>query len=138
MTILHRITVDDVERQPVQFFKPDDPLGKLIDQAAETEAVDFVVVNENGVYQGMVTGKDIRTALLEPEAVSLLLVGELQRPDVPTVAPRETLDVVLDRFAHHDVDSLPVASADDQTRVIGLVSRQAVIQRYQAELEKES
>jgi len=138
VTILRRITVDDVERQPVQFFQSADPLQKLIDQAGETDAVDFVVVDEHGVYQGMVTGKDIRTALLEPEAVSLLLVGELQRPGVPTVAPRETLDVVLDRFAHHDVDSLPVASADDQSRVIGLVSRQAVIQRYQAELEQQS
>jgi len=137
MTILRRITVDEVEHLPVQFFLPADPLQKLIDQAADTEAVDFVVVDEHGVYQGMVPGKDIRTALLEPEAVSLLLVGELLRPGVPTVAPRETLDVVLDRFAHHDVDSLPLASADDQTRVIGLLSRQAVIQRYQAELERQ-
>jgi len=138
LTILRRITVEDVDRLPVQFFQPSDPLQALIDHAGETEAVDFVVVDEHGVYQGMVPGKDVRTALLEPESVSLLLVGELLRPTVPTVTPRETLDVVLDRFAKHDVDSLPVVSADDESRVIGLLSRQAVIQQYQSELERRS
>ncbi len=137
MTILRRISVDDVEHQAVLFFQSDDPLQKLIDQASASEAVDFVVVDEHGAYQGLVTGKDVRTALLEPEAVSLLLVGELLRPGVPTVTVHETLDVVLDRLAHHDVASLPVVSPDDATRVIGLLSRQAVIQRYQEELERQ-
>ena len=102
-------------------------------ERALAEGVDPLII----VNQGLVPGKDIRTALLQPEAVSLLLVGELLRPGVPTIAPRETLDVVLDRFAHHDVDSLPVASSDDQESVIGLLSRQAVIKRYQAELERQ-
>ncbi len=137
MTILRRISVDDVEHQAVLFFQSDDPLQKLIDQAGSSESVDFVVVDEHGAYQGMVTGKDVRTALLEPEAVSLLLVGELLRSGVPTVTSRETLDVVLDRLAHCDVASLPVSSNDDPTRIIGLLSRQAVLQRYQTELERQ-
>lgn len=138
LTILRRISVEEVEHQSVVFFQPDDPLQKLIDQAGSSESVDFVVVDEHGAYQGLVTGKDIRTALLEPEAVSLLLVGELLRSGVPTVNVRDTLDVVLDRLAHCDVASLPVAALDDPTRVIGLLGRQAVIERYQLELERPS
>jgi CBS domain-containing protein len=138
LTILRRVTVDDVEREPVQFVQPEQPLQNLIDLATETEATDFVVVDDQGVYRGMVTGHDVRTALLQPEAVSLLVVEELLRESVPTVVGRDTLDVVLDRFARNDVQSLPVATMQDDKRVLGLVTRQAVMQRYQQELDRQT
>ncbi len=138
LTILRRITVDDVEHAPVQFVHPDDPLQTLIDVAGETDAVDFVVVDHQAVYQGLVTGADVRQALLQPEAVSLLVVGELLRPGVTTVTGHETLDRVLDKFAHAEVESLPVASPTDETRIEGLVTRKAVMARYQDELDNQT
>jgi len=138
LTILRRITVDEVDRLRAQCVHPEDPLQILIQVAGETDAVDFVVVDERGIYQGMVTGQDVRTALLQPEAVSLLLVGELLRSGVPTVTTRETLDVVLDKFARSDVESLPVADPTDSTHVEGLITRQAVMRRYQEELDRQT
>lgn len=138
LTILRRITVDDVAQQQVHCVHAEDPLQTVIDVAGETGAVDFVVVDEQGTYQGMVTGQDIRTALLQPEAVSLLVVGELVRPGVPTVTRQQTLDVVLDKFAHCDVASLPVAGTDDSTRVESLITRQAVMRCYQDELDRQT
>ncbi len=138
LTILRRISVDDVAQQQAHCVHPEDPLQTVIDVAGETGAVDFVVVDEQGAYQGMVTGQDIRTALLQPEAVSLLVVGELLRPGVPTVTRHETLDVVLDKFAHSDVASLPVASPDDSAHVNSLITRQAVMRSYQDELDRQA
>lgn len=138
LTILRRITVDDVEHQAVQFVHSHEPLQTLIDLAGETDAADFVVVDDQEVYQGMVTAKDIRTALLQPEAVSLLVVGELLRAGVPTVRGQETLDVVLDKFARSDVESLPVGSADDDAHIEGLMTRQALMRRYQEELDRQA
>ncbi len=138
LTILRRITAEDVERKTAQTVHPEDPLQTLISIAGETGAVDFVVVDEQGVYQGMVTGQDVRTALLQPEAVSLLLVGELLRSGVPTVTARETLDVVLDKFARSDVESLPIEDPADGTRVEWLLTRQAVMRRYQEELDRQT
>lgn len=138
LTVLRRIKVEDVDREPVHFVHPQNPLKKLIDMASETNATDFVVVDDEGVYQGMVTGQDIRTALLQPEAVSLLVVSELQRIGVPTVTSYQTLDIVLDLFARGDVQSLPIASSSDSTRIEGLITRQAVMRRYQEELDLQS
>ncbi len=135
LTILRRITVEDVETLTPQFVHPEDPLQRVIDLAGETGAIDFVVVDEQGVYQGMLTGHDVHTALLQPEAVLLLVVGELVRAGVPTISPDETLDVVLDRFARNDVESLPVADVADTSHVEGLITRQAVMRRYQEELD---
>ena len=135
LTVLRRIKVEDVDREPVHFVHPQNPLQKLIDMASETNATDFVVVDDQGFYQGMVTGQDIRTALLQPEAVSLLVVSELQRIGVPTVTSYQTLDIVLDLFARGDVQSLPIASNTDSSRIEGLITRQAVMRRYQEELD---
>ncbi|MGD2110262.1 MAG: chloride channel protein, partial [Phycisphaerae bacterium] len=110
LTILRRIHVEDVTHEAAQLVHAEDPLQRLIQIAGDTGAVDFVVVDDGGAYLGMVTGQDIRIALLQPEAVSLLIVGELVRGGIPTVAPHETLDIVLDRFARNDVESLPVVS----------------------------
>jgi CIC family chloride channel protein len=138
LTVLRRITADEVERQPAVVVHPEDPLQTLIQMAGETDAVDFVVVDERGLYQGMVSGKDVRTALLQPEAVSLLVVEELMMPGVPTVTPRETLDVVLERFALSQLDALPLASASDRGRVEGLLTREAVLRRYHEELQRDA
>ncbi|MCH7700865.1 MAG: chloride channel protein [Planctomycetes bacterium] len=138
LTILKRITADQVGLVRVPIVRPDDPLQRLLDLAGDTDAVDFVVVDEDETYQGLVTSDDIRTALLQPEAVPLLLVGELMRTGVPSVQPHETLDLLLDKFARSHVDSLPLASAEDGHRIAGLVTRQAVMDRYQLELDRQS
>ena len=86
----------------------------------------------------IVTGRDIHTALLQPEAVSLLVVSELMLPGVPAVTLRDTLDLVLDRFARSHIESMPIASSTDRTCIIGLITRQAVMERYHEELERQS
>lgn len=138
LTILRRISVEEVERRPAPFVHPEDPLQSLIDVAGQTDATDFVVVDEQGAYLGMVTGRDIHTALLQPEAVSLLVVSELMLPGVPAVTPRDTLDLVLDRFARSHIESMPIASPTDRTCIIGLITRQAVMERYHEELERQA
>ncbi len=138
LTILRRITVDDVEHQAAPIVHLHDPLQKLLDMAAETDAANFVVVDEDGDYQGLVIADDIKTALLQPEAVPLLLVEELLRSGVPTVNRKETLDSVLDKLARTHVPALAIGMDRDPSRVEGLITRQAVIDRYQEELAKQS
>ncbi len=138
LTLLRRITVRDVPWLEPKTAHPQDPLQTLIAMAGQTNAVDFVVVDDEGHYQGMVTGQDIRTALLQPEAVSLLLVGELVRSGVPTVRPDETLDEVLDKFARNEVESLPVAAPDANGTITGLITRRAAMRRYHEELENQT
>lgn len=138
LTLLRRITAADVDKQPAHFVLPDDPLQLLIDMAGETDAVAFVVVDEQEAYQGMVRGRDVRTALLQPEAVSLLVVADLLSPGVPTVRPGETLDIVLDKFAGNEVESLPICREGDDAYIEGLITHQAVMRRYHQELDRQT
>ncbi len=136
LTLLRRVPVSRVTstalpREPVY---PSDPLSKLITLHAHHNVPDFPVVDAEGRSIGMVTGGDMRTALIDREAIPLLLVAELLRDDLPTIDPAETLDTVLDKFARHDASSLTLV--DPATgKPTALITRSSVMACYQRELE---
>jgi len=138
LTLLRRVPVMSVQLTPLpdEPVYASDPLSKLITLHAHHNVPDFIVVDHEGRYMGMVTGRDMRTALIDREAIPLLLVAELVRTDLPTIHPDETLDTVLDKFAKDDVASLCLLDARDQTRPAGLVTRSNVMSRYQRALEE--
>ncbi len=136
LTLLRRISVRSVTRTPLpDAVFPSDPVSKLIALHATHSIPDFPVVDEKGRYMGMVTGKDLRTALIDREAIPLLLVAEMMRSDLPVLESDEMLDTVLDKFADHDVASLCLLAAHDPELPAGLITRSDVMKRYQQALE---
>jgi len=131
LVLMRRIPVSSVPRTPLppEPIYASDPLSKLITLHAHYHVPDFVVVDQQGRYIGMVTGADIRTALIDREAIPLLLVAELLRSDLPTVAANESLDVVLDRFAEHDVASLCLLDPAAPDKPLALIRRSKVMTR---------
>lgn len=139
LTVMRRVIAAQCELSalPPEPIYASDPLSKLITLHAQHHIPDFVVVEEGtGAYIGMVTAADIRSALLDREAIPLLLVAEVMRTDLPTVQREETLDTVLDKFAHHEVSSLAVMSPIDPTLPMAIISRTKVLLRYQEALEQ--
>lgn len=139
LTVMRRVTAAacDLAPLPPEPIFASDPLSKLITLHAYHNIPDFVVVEqETGKYIGMVTSTDIRTALIDREAIPLLLVAEVMRTDLPTVRRDETLDTVLDKFSRYDVASLAVVSPIDQTLPMAILTRNKVLMRYRQELEE--
>ena len=136
LTILKRITVENLQRKPAPTVGINDPLQTLLDRAAEINAANFVVLDGDGAYHGLVVADDVKTALLQPEAVPLLVVAELVRAGVPTVKLRESLDTVLDKFVRSDVPVLAISA--DESHVDGLITFQAMMDRYQMELDRQA
>lgn len=128
------VTPNPLPREPVY---ASDPLSKLITLHAYHNVPDFPVVDAEGCYIGMVTGSDMRTALIDREAIPLLLVAELMRTDLPTIRADETLDAALEKFASHDVSSLCLVDAFGGAKPIALITRSRVMARYHAALDEE-
>jgi len=142
LAILRKIAATSVPVVPLpdEPVYASDPLSKLITLHAHSRLPDFVVVDAQGDAIGMVTGKDMRTALIDREAIPLLLVAELMRNDLPAVLTTDTLDLVLERFEDDDIASLPLLGPPNLTghrRPLGLVTRAAVLERYRRALEEE-
>jgi CIC family chloride channel protein len=130
LNLLRRLTVEQVTMEPVASISGEEPFEQLLALTEASNASDFVVLDRNGTYAGMVVADDIKTALLQREAIPLLLVGELARPELPCVKSTEDLAAVLETFSRYEVARLPVCLAHNPGRIIGLVSRKALMGRY--------
>lgn len=135
ITVLARLTVQDLILEPPRTVSNHDSAATLVSQAEIHGAGDFIVLGDDGEYRGMVTNQDLKAALVFRDAIPLLQVSELQRSDLPIVTPEETLDVVLEKFSRSDVDALPVLVDGDERHVAGLVTRGRLMKRYQAALD---
>lgn len=132
--ILRRLNVRMVMQPHCVVIQHDTPLQEVIKKAVEIETADFIVADHEGRYHGLLISKDLRAALLQPEAVPFLVAEELAQINVPTVSPEESLDKVLDIFSRLEVNSLPVENPHTH-EFVGLVTRAALMRRYQQELQ---
>jgi CIC family chloride channel protein len=136
LTVLRRLTPEDVQIKTASVVKSTDSAQKLVDLMETSGTADFVVTDEHDKYCGMVTSDDLRAALVYREAIPLLQVSELQRSDLPTITNEETLDVVLDKFSRSDVQSLVLISQLGE--ILGLVTRSRLMNRYQKALDQDA
>jgi CIC family chloride channel protein len=132
--LLRRMHVEQMTLEPATTLHPQDPLQRVIDLRMQTGTHNFVIVDKQGYYLGMLVEDDINIALMQREAVPLLLVGELVRSDVPLVRNTDDLAAVLGVFSRFDVDYLPVCLAHSPGKVIGLISRAGLMRYYQMRL----
>lgn len=138
LSLLRRMTVEQVDLEPAVMVSVADPFQKVIDISDETGTSNFVVTDSQGRYAGLILGPDIRLALIQREAVPLLLVRDLMRPGAPIVTISDDLATVLDSFAVNDVDFLPVTVSKESGKIIGLISRGGLMRRYQKGLAEGS
>lgn len=128
--VLRKLTADQVPLERAVVVYPGDAVESLLELAERHGASDFVVCDSEQHFVGMVTNDDLRIALLQREAVPLLIVAEMMRSDMPAVDPGETLDLVLDKFADCDVHSLPVIDRDHDRQLMGLITRSRLMRYY--------
>ena len=135
LSILRRLTVESIELEPATAVRPTDSLENVLELTNQLGVADFVVLDEGGMYLGMIAGDDVKVALLQPEAAPLLLARDLMRVDVAPVNTSDDLAAVLDLFSRHDVDHLPVRVSKSSRKIVGMVSRARLLRRYQRGLE---
>jgi chloride channel protein, CIC family len=131
LTLLRRISVEQVTLEPASIVHTNDPFQKILELSASTGTGNFVVVDAKQDYAGMIVQDDIKTALLQREAVPLLVADEVMRTDIPLVRHTDDLAAVMEAFSRYDVSHLPVTMNSRPKQVIGLISRTGLMRRYQ-------
>jgi CIC family chloride channel protein len=136
LRLLQRLNVEQVSLDPATTLRDTDPLQHALDLLGEGGTIDFVVLDQRGTYVGMLTGEEIKSALIQREAIPLLVVAEVMRADVPLVSTTDDLAAALDLFGAHDVGHLPVTVSRSTGRIIGVLSRSALMRRYRQALDE--
>jgi len=134
--LLRRITVEQIPLDPVSSVTESAPLQNLLDLSEQNSLYDFVVTDAAGKYQGMVLSRDLNAVLMGKAAVPLLVVGDVMRVGIPPVRTTDDLANVLDAFSRLDASHLPVCGPHNPDRIVGLISRSALIRKYQQTLKE--
>jgi chloride channel protein, CIC family len=135
LVLLRRINVEQVSLEPVTFVRESDPVERLLQLGEMTDSYDFVVTHADGTYAGMVLSDDLNPVLMDRSAAPVLVVRDVMRNDIVPVRTSDNLANVLDAFSQHDVSHLPVGTAANADKVMGLISRSALLRKYQATLK---
>jgi CIC family chloride channel protein len=126
--LLRRIALRELELQKPAMLFPGDPASRILELARDQSSLDFPVGDGQGKYQGLIVGADVRRALLEQEALPLMVVAELTRNDLPVLTDDANFAIALDAFAAHPAESLPVV--DRNGYFLGMLTRRHLMAAY--------
>ncbi len=112
--------------------------GTALVELAERHGVqEAMVVDGDGRYRGTITSRELQSALLSREALELTVAADLMRTDIPITHEDESMEMAFQKLSAKDVDSIPVV--DPRTRrLLGVLTRERLMQAYSDELSREA
>lgn len=134
LNVLHGSRVRDNMRETGNIVAPNVHLTDLAAHFLGDPHESIYVVDGEGRYLGIITFDDMKPFLASPEGLDRVVIAldVMRMGDFPTVDPETRLDLVMRQFGSckHDI---PVVG---DGRLLGVVHRQDVIDRYNAEVFK--
>jgi CIC family chloride channel protein len=90
-------------------------------------------VDEKNVYQGVIAQQDLTSLLLSQGDIQDTLAGEVLRLDfVKTLHTDMSLDEAQEHLVHFSGERLPVVSREEHPRLLGVVYKSAVLEKFSA------
>lgn len=131
VNLLRSIHVEEVMDRDAPIVSAGMPFAELIPNLLSNPHTELLVVNADDRYIGTVALNDIKAVLpesadLDPFAVAADAVNET----VPYVLPNDNLDLVMHLFGRIHRDELPVCDNAKSKHVVGVVTRNDVIETY--------
>jgi chloride channel protein, CIC family len=132
VNLMELLTVADAMQLLPPALALDVPLNTVIDRFAGEGRDALPVIDEQGVYRGTVTARDVedsvRANALETTAATLARA-------VPILHPDHTLEQALAVLVQQDRSELPVVSADNG-EVLGWLTHRDVLAAYNTRLQR--
>lgn len=114
---------------------PDTPLRKVVDLHLYKGKKGFPVISADGKLKGIVTLTDVRKAF--EKGLQDGKVGDVMTKKVLTVYPDETLQVAMEKMVLRKIGRVPVVDPAKPNRVLGMIDREAIMDRYRGVLSEE-
>ena len=134
--ILRTVTIREGSIQKPATLREDTTFQNMLKVMVGGNLQDYPVVDREGALVGLVSFGTLREFVFEKEVGNLIIARELMRDDFTPLTLEDSLLTALDRFAASDRQEIPVVRQEDSTRMIGVVSRQDIMDTYQRELRK--
>jgi chloride channel protein, CIC family len=112
------------------------PFEEILRHMIASNQQDFPMVDDAGHLTGIISTTDLRRAMADTNIHNLLVAKDVAMAGVETVTLDDSLNTALQIMASLDVRELPVVSDTDPKRVVSIVSRKDIVQRYHNEMER--
>jgi len=131
INLLRSILVEEVMEQEAPTVAAGLPFSDLVPKLLASHHRDFFVIDEEKKYLGAVCLNDIKAVLPESETLSPLAVAiDALNETVPFLLPKDNLDLAMQLFGKTHRDQLPVCADTTSKKIIGVISRDVVIEAY--------
>lgn len=116
-----------------EVVNPYQSLGDLVKKVATSKRNLFPVVDEQGIFIGIVGLNDIRGIMFDKEAYDKTIVHELMTMAPEIVSVNESMEAVMGKFESSGAWNLPVV---DQGKYVGFVSKSKLFNAYRTRLRE--
>ena len=126
---LRRLSVRQVGHLPGTVVLDSAPGSALVELAARHGARDAVVVDPEGRYLGLVTARELQSAILSQDALAATVAGDLMRSDLPVTDEDENVETVFRKMGGRDLDAIAVVERGSR-RFLGVLTRERVMEAW--------
>ena len=136
-SVLRSMHVSEVMHHDPATVRFDEPLGHVIQEVTQNPRGIYYVVDDDLCLRGVIMLADLRRSLPSVNALSDLIVAEdLIHEELPCLTPQQDLDVAMKLFGGKDWEELPVVQSKESRKLLGGLSRQALMGAYNQELTR--
>lgn len=130
---LRNTLISDLVRPADTVVKTDAPLREALQLFLEYPVRYIYVVDDDNVFLGVIAQQDLTSLLLTQGALDEKRAGDVIRRDVvKTLHADMSLDQAQDYFVQFRGERLPVVSREEHPRLMGVVYKSAVLEKYSA------
>lgn len=128
---LRAIKVRDYICTDLKSFQEQTPLSQIMDEVVTNPFPHFVVTNKRDELQGVLTLRDVRALLAEPDPPDHnITAADLMTRNVATVREDQNLEDAFHLFSNHHFSFLPVMSAAHPGQAVGCLKKDDLITAY--------
>ncbi len=120
INVLKMRYVGEAMTRQVETVPEDLPLRAVRDKILETGHQGFPVVDREGRLVGIVTGRDVMSAIKRDRNLPAIAVAS---KNLVVAYPDETLDVAWEKMQRHGIGHLPVVDREDPSKLLGLLTK---------------
>jgi CIC family chloride channel protein len=137
VNILSSMAVKDVMYHTVEMVPENLLLKQFAEALPESRSNNFVVVNEKKEITGVLTFLDYYDNLFNGKLDDRMVVKDIMTADVVTASIDDNLGTAMEKITAGDFSILPVVSADDSLKMLGILTRRDILEAYdQAVIKK--
>lgn len=131
--VLTLMKTRDLVRDKYPRLKMDDTLGSILPVISESSAAVFPVVDDQGIFQGLIDMDNIRKYIFRTDLYDSWRVYNMMEDPLDFIYEDESMDSVMHKFDKTQAWRLPVVKPDKT--YLGFISKSRLLTAYREELK---